>query len=271
MEIVKQYSNTVFLSKQNNKLSTIKVCDNKNKESINLFKNETTILNTLNFYKCKNVPKIIKIRTTNNSNTRELVLKHIKGETLGQYLLNNNNLSSDIILVIFGKLVEILKDVLTKTGIYHRDLKLANIIINHTNDKFKVHIIDWGLSSFIKEDKENICGTRRYMAPEMISFPYVLGPCNDVWSLGVILYYMCTNRYPFDVLIIPGEDSKLYTKRLKTEILYCEIDYTTLLSKTNDDNFEKIYKLLRDLILVKKAKKRINLNTLYKLLINLKV
>jgi serine/threonine protein kinase len=73
----------------------------------------------------------------------------------------------------------------------------------------------------------SIVGLPRYMAPEMLKddVPYTFKV--DVWSSGILLYFMCTKRYPY-----PGLN-------IKTEIL---IDAPTLElpPKRFSDDFRKL-------------------------------
>ena len=83
----------------------------------------------------------------------------------------------------------------------HRDLKPENILIkfidnNQTN--FDIKLSDFGLAT--NEIKSSIhsfsmVGTSNYMAPEIESFKY--NNKSDLWSLGVILYELFTNKYIF--------------------------------------------------------------------------
>jgi NIMA (never in mitosis gene a)-related kinase len=61
-----------------------------------------------------------------------------------------------------------------------------------------MQIGDFGLSKMTTTQfAETIVGTLFYMAPEIYQGkPYSFS--SDVWSLGVILYYMCTSQMPFD-------------------------------------------------------------------------
>ena len=82
--------------------------------------------------------------------------------------------------------------------IMHRDLKAENIMLN---DKTiyglpYVKIIDFGTAKIYENEFENIViGTLYYMAPEVLNKKYT-NKC-DMWSLGVILYYLFTKRLPF--------------------------------------------------------------------------
>lgn len=77
------------------------------------------------------------------------------------------------------------------------DLKPANIMIH---DRF-YKITDFGLAKIVNTliDKLTISfkGTPLYMAPEMIQEEATADPKIDMWSLGIILYRMLYNKYPF--------------------------------------------------------------------------
>ena len=92
-----------------------------------------------------------------------------------------------------------------KEGIAHRDLKCDNILLGIAKD---VLISDFGLSRLVwrksKGDllSQTFCGTPPYMAPEVLivekksQMKYNAFKA-DVWALGVILYRMFDNTYPF--------------------------------------------------------------------------
>jgi len=64
----------------------------------------------------------------------------------------------------------------------------------------KVKIVDFGISG-VKGDSTDY-GTVRYMAPEILDRSAIKAHAGiDVWAMGVILYIVLFNRYPF-----PGDD-----------------------------------------------------------------
>ena len=105
--------------------------------------------------------------------------------------------------VYFQQLVDAIS-YMHRNGVAHRDLKLENIMIT-ADDKMKV--CDFGLSVEFNEDdwlwkmigcgKSLFTGMPLYMAPEIFSGPYEANK-TDVWAMGVILYLMCSGRFPFD-------------------------------------------------------------------------
>uniref|UniRef100_A0A914YV16 non-specific serine/threonine protein kinase n=1 Tax=Panagrolaimus superbus TaxID=310955 RepID=A0A914YV16_9BILA len=95
---------------------------------------------------------------------------------------------------------------LHKKRILHRDLKPANIIIT---SKYQVKICDLGLSYHFKDDNistvNTFIGTDYYMSPERANREEYSFPA-DIWSLGCLLYEICTFRSPFS-----GETKSFYS------------------------------------------------------------
>jgi len=87
-------------------------------------------------------------------------------------------------------------------GICHRDLKPENLLLS---GDFQLKIADFGLSS-LGENEDGTplllrteCGTRGYMAPEVLSGKPYDGKKADVWSAGVILFITLAGFPPFQM------------------------------------------------------------------------
>ncbi|MBZ3874890.1 Sperm motility kinase 2B [Sciurus carolinensis] len=81
-------------------------------------------------------------------------------------------------------------------GVVHRDLKPENIVMDGRGNP---KLIDFGFSArFTSGQKLNeFWGTLSHFAPELVLRQAYEGPPVDVWSLGVILYFMLTGKRPF--------------------------------------------------------------------------
>ena len=74
-------------------------------------------------------------------------------------------------------------DHIHERSILHRDLKPENILLN---DKLDAKLCDFGWSAKYseKENRETLCGTAEYMAPEII-YGKKQTQKTDVWALGI--------------------------------------------------------------------------------------
>jgi len=134
-------------------------------------------------------------------------------------------------------------------GIYHRDIKLENILLD---EEYNIKISDFGLSSFILKDKNGInkkikgcVGTTHYMASEVIMNKPYDGIKADIFSLGVILFALRTLKFGFIIAKVitsysrPEELLYKYIKNKNTKAYwkYIENSFRIKLS----DDFKKLY------------------------------
>lgn len=88
-------------------------------------------------------------------------------------------------------------------GVIHRDLKPANVLIAvHADEESFVKVLDFGLVKDLKNEEEltqqgMFMGSPKYMSPEQIQGGDI-DHRSDIYSLGVILYYMLCGRAPFE-------------------------------------------------------------------------
>eukprot|EP00639_Heterosigma_akashiwo_P018813 CAMPEP_0206382318 /NCGR_PEP_ID=MMETSP0294-20121207/13191_1 /ASSEMBLY_ACC=CAM_ASM_000327 /TAXON_ID=39354 /ORGANISM="Heterosigma akashiwo, Strain CCMP2393" /LENGTH=679 /DNA_ID=CAMNT_0053831981 /DNA_START=95 /DNA_END=2134 /DNA_ORIENTATION=+ len=86
-------------------------------------------------------------------------------------------------------------------GVFHRDIKPENLLIG---SNYELKLADFGLSA-IADFETNLsthCGTRSYMAPEVLSGLEYKGTKADIWSCGVVLFIMLVGHPPFQVALL---------------------------------------------------------------------
>lgn len=167
-----------------------------------------------------------------------IVMERAEGKELHDYLISNLFLEKDlkrkreIIKKIFKVLLVAVSE-LHENDVCHLDLKLDNIFYTKKNNQIK--LIDFGFAQITKEKNEErliekYCGSIHYAAPEIIRNIPFDGKKADIWALGIILFTMIEENFPF----CGHENSD--SNSVATQILTEKICYSACFSK-EDENF----------------------------------
>jgi serine/threonine protein kinase len=125
-----------------------------------------------------------------------LVLEDVEGRSLQDMLAESAPLPVDEVVRLGSQIAQGLAAAHRK-GLIHCDIKPANILLEHGTGR--VAITDFGLARAITDPgarSGEFCGTPHYMAPEQVCGA-ALDHRADLFSLGSVLYYMCTGELPF--------------------------------------------------------------------------
>lgn len=129
-----------------------------------------------------------------------IVAEYLHGPNLTNWLLKRNPSWKEA-----ARLAAEIADGLASahaSGIVHRDVKPANIILTGPEAKPVPVLVDFGLATYSdgshRESQTGIRGTPHYMSPEQARGENEsIDGRADIYALGVILYRLLTGRLPF--------------------------------------------------------------------------
>src|SRR5579862_7667589 len=132
-----------------------------------------------------------------------LVMEFINGRTLADAAKKGERLTLDRVCEVGQQIAEALGHA-HRNGVIHRDIKPANILLT-SHEVYGIErpkITDFGVAKLLALRTTmtgQILGTPAFMPPEQFTGAPIDGRA-DLFSLGVILYWMATGEQPF-----PGE------------------------------------------------------------------
>ena len=208
--------------------ATVKICKNKitqekfamkiyEKKILNDNIKKKCILREIEILKKLNHPNIVKLYDTIISDKNILLIQElVNGISLRDFynkeIRNQKNISEKkykILTIIFKQIFSAF-DYIHKKNIFHRDIKLENILLTKN---YEIKIIDFGFGLYNPRNylQKFFCGTPNYMAPEIIMKKEYDCQKADMWSLGILLYKLFCADFPFK-----GKDEKdLYRHIIK--------------------------------------------------------
>lgn len=144
-------------------------------------------------------PNICQVFDVGNvDGTYYLTMALVKGETLAKAIETRTFSIQRAVEVV--RTIAIAMHEAHQAGVVHRDIKPANIMLDQRGNPI---VIDFGLAcdpiGVELCDSDPIIGTPAYMSPEQARREYdSIGPASDIFSLGVVMYRILTNRLPFE-------------------------------------------------------------------------
>src|SRR5262249_23218362 len=127
-----------------------------------------------------------------------IAYEYVPGRTLRE-ALRTGTLSDEDAVEVAAQLLDALAHA-HRTGIVHRDVKPSNVLVEDREGDLAVRPLDFGLAQFDGADTltavGDVPGTLAYIAPERLEGGEAT-PQSDVWSVGVLLWEILSDRHPF--------------------------------------------------------------------------
>lgn len=118
---------------------------------------------------------------------------------------NNSIRDENLVKKLFLQILDAVES-MHKQGVYHRDLKLENVLLQcqdeEDEENISCKVADFGLATRERYSMEFGCGSTSYLAPEHFDdsneelVPYDAA-ASDAWSLGVLLLALIFGRNPW--------------------------------------------------------------------------
>ncbi len=143
-------------------------------------------------------PNVIPIHSVSSEGaTPYLVMGYVRGGSL-QKRLDREGILATVEILRIGSQIAAGLSAAHEQGLVHRDIKPENILLEEGVER--VTLTDFGLARAVDDAsvtrEGTIAGTPQYMSPEQARGESV-DQQSDLFSLGSVLYALCTGRPPF--------------------------------------------------------------------------
>ncbi|XP_020583529.1 CBL-interacting protein kinase 32-like isoform X2 [Phalaenopsis equestris] len=145
-------------------------------------------------------PNVIRLHEVMGSKSKIfIVLEYATGGELLNNIIDHGRMGEAEARRYFHQLINAI-DFCHSRGVYHRDLKLDNLLLDASGN---LKLSDFGFSTLSQKVRDDgllhtACGTPNYVAPEVLNDRGYDGAPADLWSCGVILFVLLAGYLPFD-------------------------------------------------------------------------
>jgi len=118
--------------------------------------------------------------------------------SLLDYVEKNKKLNECDAKKIFKQILSIIEEYQNRENTTHAQLKAENILINVTEEQTSVKLADSKATILLSKSQQRSPSWHEnaYTAPEVLLEKNICAQ-SDMWTLGVLLYFMVTGRFPF--------------------------------------------------------------------------
>lgn len=211
-----------------------------------------------------NHPNIITVYEIGETNeTQFITTEFIEGKTLRE-VMSEDSLSLNETLEIISQVITAI-DAAHNAGIIHRDIKPENIMVR---DDGLVKVLDFGLAKLGEREivqtksKEKaisykpqsltqtglMMGTVAYMSPEQARIEKI-DKRSDIWSIGVLLYEMCSGEKPFTGETVEEKTEAILKKEPKPFGKEVPFELRQIIERTLQKDIDKRYQTAQEFLL----------------------
>lgn len=126
-----------------------------------------------------------------------ICMELVRGESLAQTITHAGRLGGEEAIGLGTSLCRALAAI-HRAQLIHSDVKAQNVM---REDGGRIVLMDFGAGRRLLDPERttghHLVGTPAYMAPELFAFQDPT-PASDIYSLGVLLFYVLTGSYPVD-------------------------------------------------------------------------
>ncbi|HEY8089537.1 MAG TPA: serine/threonine-protein kinase [Polyangiaceae bacterium] len=147
-----------------------------------------------------------------------MVMEFLEGSDLAAVLAERGPLTPEVAAEYLVQACEAVAEA-HAAGIIHRDLKPQNLFLARTvGGGGRVKVLDFGVSKSMTGGSGGLTQTRSmlgsplYMSPEQMRSSRDVDARSDVWALGVVLFELLTQRWPFEAETMPELCLKVVTE-----------------------------------------------------------
>jgi serine/threonine protein kinase len=148
-------------------------------------------------------PHVVTVYDVGNKDGRlYLVMQWIDGSDVKEQLQASGRLPPKRAVAIGSQIAGALDALHSVSGLIHRDVKPANVLLRTVNGEDHAYLTDFGIAK-PPQALENLTktgstvGTTGYLSPEQIQGAEA-GPRSDLYALGCLVFEMLTGRPPFE-------------------------------------------------------------------------
>ena len=159
--------------------------------------------------KSEHAAKVLDVGTL-ESGAPYMVMEYLEGGDLSQVLEERGPLRIETAAEYIVQACEAIAEA-HAAGIIHRNIKPQNLFLSKSvGGAPKVKVLDFGVSKSLVTSgaggltqTRSMLGSPLYMSPEQMRSSRDVDARADVWALGVVLYELLTQRWPFEAESMP--------------------------------------------------------------------